>query len=152
MRRAILAVTACTVLATLAAAKAPRPVESEWLVTTGAGFKVDGDVPHHEGRLRYLLQFRLRKPVTEILYVTVDFENPQDRNLTLFTEYEILPGTTRFGVVSEMFAHIRIGEKYQVKVWIYADVNRKQLLGTHEQSVLFDMPRALVEQLGIKIL
>ncbi len=121
-------------------------------MTTGGGFKVDGDVRHHEGRLRYLLQFRLRKPVTETLYVTVDFENPQDRNLTLFTEYEILPGTTRFGVVSEMFAHIRIRDKYQVKVWIYADVNRKQLLGTHEQWVLFDMPRALVEQLGIKIL
>ena len=51
-----------------------------------------------------------------------------------------------------MSAHIRIRDKYQVKVWIYADVKRNQLLGTHEQRVLFDMPRALVEQLGIKVL
>src|SRR5687767_2001390 len=133
MRRAILAVTACSVLATLAAARAPELVESEWLVTTGGGFKVDGDVRHQEGRLRYLLQFRLRKPVTETLHVTVEFENPEDRNLTLFTEYDVLPGTTRFGVVSDMFAAIRLRGQYLVKVWIYADVNRKQLLGTHEQ-------------------
>jgi hypothetical protein len=39
-----------------------------------------------------------------------------------------------------------------VKVWIYADVKRKQLLGTHEQLVLFNMPRDLLEQLGVGLL
>src|SRR5262245_23022194 len=152
MKRAVLAMAACTLLVSHAAAKAPTPVESEWLVTTGGGFKVDGDVLHRDGRLRYLLQFRLRKPVTDTLYLTVDFENPLDRNLSLFTEYELLPGTTRFGVVSDMFAAIRVRDKYQVKLWIYADVERTQLLGTHKQWVLFDMPRALLEELGIEML
>ena len=98
MIRVPVSFVALLLLASAALSGPPSPVESEWLVTTGGGFKVDGDVRHHEGRLRYLLQFRLRKPVTETVYVTVDFENPQDRNLTLFTEYEILPAlATRSG-------------------------------------------------------
>jgi hypothetical protein len=42
--------------------------------------------------------------------------------------------------------------KYHVKVLIFADVKRKQLLGTHEQLILFNMPRELLEQLGIGLL
>ena len=48
--------------------------------------------------------------------------------------------------------HDRNRYKYRVKLWIHADVKRKQLLGTHEQLVLFNMPRELLERFGVSLL
>lgn len=134
------------------AASPPKPVESEWLVTRTATFFIDGDARGRDGRLQYVVILGLRKPVTEKLYVTVDFENPQDRESPLFAELELAPGATELEARSGFFSSIRNRHKYQVKVWIYADVKRRQLLGTHEQRVLFDMPRGLLEQVGIRLL
>ena len=136
----------------LVAASPPMPAESEWLMTRSGTIMVEGDPKGRDGRLRYLLEFGLRKPVTEVLYVTVDFENPLDKETPLFAEFEIAPGATGFEAKSEEFAAIRNRRKYQVKVWLYADVKRKQLLGTHEQQVLFQMPPELLERFGVQLL
>ena len=82
----------------------------------------------------------------------MDFENPDDQENPLFSEFEVAPGATSFEAKSEMIHAIRNRYKYRVKVWIYADVKRRQLLGTHEQLVLFNMPRDLLEQLGVSLL
>jgi len=143
---------ACLLLATPAVTGPPKPVESEWLATASGGITVDGDPKGHDGALHYEMEFKLRKTVTKPLFVTVDFENPVDRGAPLFAEIELAPGATSFRVKSVPIHAIRNREKYLVKVWIFADQKRRQLLGTHEQLVLFKMPSELLEQLGVTLL
>jgi hypothetical protein len=152
MLRRLTILTACVLLSASAGAKPPMPVESEWLVTVEANFPGLLDPKGLNGTLQYAMKFRLRKPVTETLYVTVDFENPQDKETPLFAEFEVAPGTTEFTAESEPIHAIRARAKYLVKVWIYADVKRKQLLGTHEQPMEFNVPRQLLERYGITVL
>ncbi len=152
MLRSLTTMMACTLLGAAAFAGPPKPVESEWLVTGEGGFIVMGDPKGRDGAVLYQLEFQLRKPVTETLYVTVDFENPQDRDTPLFAEFEVAPGATSFEAKSELIHAIRNRQEYRVKVWIYADVKRRQLLGTHEQPVLFKMPREFLEQFGVRLL
>jgi hypothetical protein len=134
------------------AASPVTPTESEWLVTTLGNFSIKGDPQGRDGRVAYDMEFGLRKPVTQTLYVTVDFENPEDKETPLFAEFELAPGATAFKARSELIPAISNRQKYLVKVWIYADVKRRQLLGTHEQLVLFQMPGDLARQLGITLL
>ncbi len=61
-------------------------------------------------------------------------------------------GATSFETKSEEIHAIRNRYRYRVKVWIHADLKRKQLLGTHEQLVLFNMPRELLERFGVSLL
>jgi hypothetical protein len=137
-------------LAWAAAAGPPRPVESEWLGTKNGTFLTEGG-PRGRG-IQYHLEFEFRKPVTQRLYVTVDFENPRDRESPMFAELEVPAGATVLEAKSDYFQGIRNGRKYLVKVWIYADLKRTQPLGTHEQQVLFKLPRELLQQLGVELL
>jgi hypothetical protein len=152
MYRALVTFVALLLITAVAWPGPPKPVESEWLVTESGTFFIDGDTRGRDGALCFHMEFRVRKPVTETLYVTVDFENPEDKDSPLFSEFEIAPGTTIFEAKSEMIHAIRNRSRYRVKVWIYADVKRKELLGTHEQLVQFDMPRELLERFGIRLL
>ena len=152
MKRALPGFAAFVLLATAVWSRPPDPVESEWLVTEFGTFLINGDPHGRNGTVQYHLVFRLRKPVTETLYVTVDFENPDDKENPLFSEFEVAPGATSFETKSEEIHAIRNRYKYRVKVWIHADVKRKQLLGTHEQLVLFNMPRELLERFGVSLL
>jgi hypothetical protein len=154
MRRfMVCALGACLWAAGALAASPPEPAESEWLVTKIGIFVIQkGASRWVDSTLRYQMEFSLRRPVTETLYVTVDFENPVDQGTPLFAEFEVAPGATSVDATSESFSAIRNRHEYLVKVWIYADVKRKQLLGTHEQLVLFQMPRELLDQLGVRLL
>jgi len=143
---------ACLLLPLAGVAKPPMPAESEWLVTESALFSMLLDPKGQSGTVQYALELRLRKPVTETLYVTVDFENPLDKETPLFAEFEVAPGATHVAATSEPISAIHSRRKYLVKVWIYADVKRRQLLGTHEQLVEFNMPRGLLQQYGIRVL
>ena len=151
MRHLLSCVSFC-LLATAAVARPPMPVESEWLVTKFGSILVNGDPKGRAGTTQYQLEFELREPVTETLFVTVDFENPADKDSPLFAEFEVAPGATKIEAKSEKMPAIRNRHKYKVKVWIYADVKRKQLLGTHEQLVLFDAPAELLERFGVTLL
>src|SRR5215831_15307781 len=79
MIRSLIVLTNCLLICVVQAASPPRPVESDWLATESGQFSIAGDPRGLEGAVRYEMLFRVRKPVTERLFMTVDFENPVDK-------------------------------------------------------------------------
>lgn len=145
MTRSVFRFIALGLLSAGSLAAPPKPVESEYFFTRDAGIYIAGS----EG-LRYSLFLELRKPLAASIYLTVDFEDPTDRDHPLFVEREVKAGESEVQVRSEAFRAIRNGGKYLVKVWIYEDALRKKPLGTHEQLVQFKVPGAVFSTFGIE--
>ena len=66
--------------------KPPRPAQSEYLTTEGAGF-IFGN-----GEAKYAMTHSVRKPFATPVFATVVFENPLDRGSRLRTDVDISPG------------------------------------------------------------
>ncbi len=145
MTRFILFFVGLCILSAGSQASPPKPVESEYFLTRDAGIYFSGG----EG-LRYALFLELRKPLAAPIYITVDFEDPADRDHPFFVEQEVKPGDFEVKVRSEAFRAIRNRGKYLVKVWIYEDALRRKPLGTHEQLVYFKVPGAAFSAFGIE--
>ena len=126
------------------AAPPPR-TESGYFVTRAADIAFTGG----EG-LRYTLSLELRRPLTAPIYITVDFEDPTDRDHPFFVEREVKQDESVVQVRSEPFHAIKNGGNYLVKVWIYEDALRRKPLGTHEQLVKFKVPGAFFSTFGIE--
>jgi hypothetical protein len=145
MTRAILCYVALALLSAGSLASPPKPAESEYFVTRAADIFIAGG----EG-LRYALSIELRKPLATPIYITVDFEDPADRDHPFFVEREVTPVEHVVQVRSEPFRAIKNGGKYLVKVWIYEDALRRKPLGIHEQMVQFKVPGAVFSTFGIQ--
>ncbi|HYJ42562.1 MAG TPA: hypothetical protein VEW08_17355 [Steroidobacteraceae bacterium] len=145
MIRAILCYVALALLSAGSFASPPKPAESEYFVTREADIFIVGG----KG-LCYTLSIELRKPLAAPIYITVDFEDPADRDHPFFVEREVMPGEHVVQVLSEPFRAIKNGGKYLVKVWIYEDALRRKPLGIHEQMVQFKVPGVVFNTFGIE--
>lgn len=133
------------------AASTPKPTKSDYLVTTGAGFLMSAG----EG-LKYGMNYELRKDIAQPLYVIALFENPGDMAAPMRAELVVAAGSKDFQLQSPPFKTIRHDTKYEVVLQLYSDSEHTQLLGTHKQMVLFNVPPAyeamLEDKMGIEIL
>lgn len=145
MSRSIVRFIALGLLSACSLAAPPESAESDYFVTRAVDIVFAGG----EG-LRYALSLELRQPLAAPIHITVDFEDPADRDHPFFIEREVKPGESIVQVRSESFHAIRNGGKYLVKVWIYGDALRKKPLGTHEQWVKFKVPGAFFRTFGIE--
>ncbi len=131
-------------LATLAhGTSTPDPIKSEYLVSTSAGFMFDPD-----GGAYYALSFDVLKSLPGTLYVIVEFENPVDAAKPMTTEIQVQHGKSSFQTRSPSVHEIKNKQRYRVNLKLYADAACTQLVGTHHQDVLFDIPRQMKSQLA----
>jgi hypothetical protein len=101
------------------------------------------------------MNYELQTAPAEPLYVVAVFENPVDAANPLRTELVVEVGAKQFTVQSPAIKVITNGKNYEVLLKLYADKNHTQLLGTHKQSLLFNVPpeskATLEKQLNIQI-
>jgi hypothetical protein len=130
-----------------AVAGPPMPVESQYLVTLSANFVIVG----REG-VKYDMSFGVRQPFDRPVYLTVDFEDPEDPATPLFVEMELPAGQAKVDVLSPAMKAVRNRKEYWVKVSIFEDARRKKPIGTHEQTLELKMPRGLLKALNVRLL
>ena len=140
---------ACLLSLWIATANAtpPDPVESQFLVTRLALFKVTAS----EG-VSYHAEFEVKQPFDKPVYVTVEFENPADPHAPFLAKPKLMAGEKDLFADSEGFRAIRNPGQFLIKVSLYEDAPRKVLIGTHEQKLEFDIPRKYLKQLRLKAL
>ncbi|MBV6422972.1 MAG: hypothetical protein NAOJABEB_00759 [Steroidobacteraceae bacterium] len=151
MRSFLVAVTAL-LLATqpVLADSPPKPAKSKYLKTTGAGFLMSAG-----NGVQYGMNYELRKSLAEPLYIVATFDNPADATVPLRAEVVVQPGARDFQLQSPFITVITHDTKYKVVLELFSDAAHTQLIGTHEQLVLFSVPPAyeamLEEKMGMQI-
>ena len=138
--RAILVLVATAVLMSGSAfgASSPKPVTSEYLVSSTAGFLMD-----EERGVYYSVKFAIRKPLGGLTYATVEFTNPELPGSPFLTLLTVPADATDISAESPRLSVLRNNKRYAVTVRIYKDESRTILLTKHVQELLFFVPRDL---------
>jgi hypothetical protein len=131
-----------------AMAKDPEKVTSEYFRSEGGGTAVE---TKNGVRVAYFgLILSPVKALPENATLVADFDNPSDASKPLQMIYTPKPGEKQFVLRSEAFACVVNHRYYTVTVTLFADADRKQPVSSHVQSINFDMPSKIVQQLGLK--
>jgi hypothetical protein len=141
MNKWMIALVAALSGAVAVAASQPEPFKSKYLETTGAGF-----VMSTEEGVRYALTFSVREDFNQPVHVLFVFENPQKGAAPLEKVVVLESGAKELLIQSDRLDTIRNNKTYLVQLFIYADEARARPIGTHEQQVLFSIPRQYVKQ------
>jgi hypothetical protein len=133
------------------APRTPNPNRSEYLVSKAAGFLF---VPGNG--IVYGTAFALTRVMDSPVYAVALFENPEKGALPLRAEVTIEPGSLEFQVKSPRLTMLTNNKLYTVKLSLYWDVAHMQLLGVHQQQVLFSVPRdfelRIEREYGVRVL
>jgi hypothetical protein len=131
-----------------AVAKDPEKVTSEYFRSEGGGTAVETK----DGvRVAYFgLILAPVKALPENATLLVEFDNPVNPAKPLQTIYTPKPGEKQFILRSESVECVVNHRYYTVTVTLFADAERKQPISSHVQSLNFDMPGKIMQQLGLK--
>ena len=123
----------------------PKPVESEYLLSTGGGFLMT----RGQG-VYYAMNFSITKDLPVGYKLRFSFENPRKRTPAIVETQKLEIDGTEILVQSPYLDCIRNRKKYKVIVDIYADESESVKLGSHSQKVEFNMPKGFLQQFGIE--
>ena len=123
----------------------PKPVESEYLLSTGGGFLIT----RGQG-IFYAMNFSVIKDLPVGYKLRFSFENPRKHSPAIVETQKLEIDGTEILVQSPYLNCIRNGKKYKVVVDIYADESEFVKLGSHSQKVEFNMPKDILRQFGIE--
>jgi hypothetical protein len=126
----------------------PPNTETEYLRTLGSGVMLDGKVT--PTKIFYAITLQVRKPLPQNAVAIVRFENPDRNAAPVEAIYEPKPGEAQFVVFSPGVACIVNGRYYRAVVTLFRDRERSAILGTHEQTIAFSVPRPTLENLQIR--
>lgn len=128
--------TAFTALCPLLGHADPPPTTSEYLHTFSGGFIYRH--PTRSWTINLLVQPRKKSPGGGPLYLEATFQNPQIGGLPLVVRKSSLDaGKLGVNFETSAVAGMRDHKAYQVTVRIYGDQARTELLGTHQQTLLY---------------
>jgi hypothetical protein len=129
----------------------PSPNRSEYILSKAAGFLF---VPG--GGVVYGTAFALTRLIEKPVYAVALFENPESGAPPLRVAVTIEPGNSEFQVKSPRLNVLTNNRLYTVNLSIYLDDAHTQLLGVHQQQVLFSVPPDLElrieREYGVRIL
>ena len=125
----------------------PPNTESEYLKTVAVSILLNGNVTPTE--ISYTITLKVRKPLPESAIAVLKFENPDPRAAPVEVVYEPKPDQKEIFVISPSVACIVNGRHYRVVVTLFADRERRIILGTHEQMVAFFAPAMILKTLGV---
>ena len=114
---------------------------SEFLLTSGGGFLLKSAKP------MYAMTYTAIKQIPSGVVLRVQFENPEDQNSPFITE--VKPEGERILIRSKSMNAIKNRKNYKVIVELVKD---DQVISTHVQHVRFDMPDAVLVQMGVTTL
>ena len=123
----------------------PRPVESEFLKTTGGGFMLE------EGLPVYAMNFEITKDLPSGYHLTFLFESPKKGQPPIKAIDYLKADENHIVVRSVPLECIRNNKRYTVEVKIYADDSESELISTHKQKIEFRLPKQIVKQAGVPI-
>jgi hypothetical protein len=138
MYRHVFVLTILLVLAngcTISPSRPPEPNRSEYVISKAAGILF---VP--EGGAVYGMAFALTRLMERPVYVVALFENPENGAPPLRAETTIEPGNLEFLIKSPPLTVLTNHRLYTVSLSLYSDSLHTQLLGVHQQQVLFSIP------------
>jgi hypothetical protein len=119
----------------VSAPRLPNPNRSEYVVSKAAGFLFAPG-----GGVVYGTIFALTRLVDRPVYAVALFENPENGAPPLRAEVTIEPGNLEFQVKSPRLTILTNNRLYTVNLSLYSDDAHTQLLGVHQQQVLFRVP------------
>jgi hypothetical protein len=125
----------------------PPNAESEYLKTVAVSISLNGNVTPIE--ISYAITLKVRKPLPESAIAVLKFENPDPRAAPVEVVYEPKPDQKEIFVISPSVACIVNGRHYRVVVTLFADRERRDILGTHEQMVAFFAPAVMLKTLRV---
>ena len=125
----------------------PRPAESKYLITEGAGFITGG-----EGGVMYAVDFSVRERLPGTVYAQIVFENPQDRKAPFIVDVVIEAGEDLISAESPAIKRIKNGKRYRVEVVLYSDEAHDEEIGRHVQKIEFSLPEGMEEMFGVELL
>ncbi len=128
-----------------ASAAPPRPVESEYLLSTGGGFLITKD----QG-VFYGMNFSIIKELPVGYNLRFSFENPREKSPDIVETQKLVINGNEILVQSPYLECIRNRKKYKVVIDIYGDESESWKISTHTQKVEFNVPDNLLQQLGIE--
>jgi hypothetical protein len=120
---------------TISPSRPPEPNRSEYVISKAAGILF---VP--EGGAVYGTAFALTRLMERPVYVVALFENPENGASPLRAETTIEPGNLEFLIKSPPLTILTNHRLYTVNLSLYSDSPLTQLLGVHQQQVLFSIP------------
>jgi hypothetical protein len=138
MYRQVVVLTIILALAngcTISPSRPPEPNRSEYVISKAAGILF---VP--EGGAVYGTAFALTRLMERPVYVVALFENPENGASPLRAETTIEPGNLEFLIKSPPLTILTNHRLYTVNLSLYSDSPHTQLLGVHQQQVLFSIP------------
>ena len=134
----LVALTILLILAngcTISRSRPPAPNGSDYVVSKAAGFLF---LP--EGGAVYGTAFALTRLMERPVYVVALFENPVKGAPPLRAEATIEPGNLEFLIKSPPLTVLTNHRLYTVNLSLYSDNLHTQLIGVHQQQVLFSIP------------
>lgn len=138
----VLTLAGCATSLTSSNSSSPlSAASSEFLETSGGGFLLKS------GKPMYAMTYTAIKQIPSGVVLRVSFENPEEPNAPLVTE--VMPGGERILVRSKPLNAIKNRKNYKVIVELVKDT---QIISSHVQYVRFDMPDAILVQMGVTIL
>lgn len=117
------------------------PADTEYLTTTGGGFLLKS------GKPMYAMSYLVKKPLPDGSLLRVTFENPENPNEPFVKNVKANEGEVM--VRSEPMNSIKNRKNYRVLVEV---VLSTEVISSHVQFVRFEMPDALLKQIGVQTL
>jgi len=138
----IILLSGCKTVSTTDNSSSPLSAsKSEYLATAGGGFLLKS------GKPMYAMTYSTIKQLPEGTLLKVSFENPEDPNAPFLSE--VTPKGEKILIRSKAMDTIRNRTNYKVVVEL---IQSGEIISTHIQYVRFDMPDAVLSQMGVNTL
>jgi hypothetical protein len=119
----------------------------EYLITDHCGIFFNENVVSTE--ISYAIRLRVRNPLPESAIVVLKFENPDSQTRPDEVIYEPASDQKYILVLSHSVACIDNDRHYRIAVTLFADRDRRNILGTYVQMVPFSLPAKKLRQLRV---
>ncbi len=123
----------------------PEPSESKLLKVRGGGITINVD---KDGAIyQYAITLTIKNPQSAPLYLKVAYDDPLAPNTPMLQQVETRPNQQEIVLSSNPVVGVENQRLYDVRVFIYADEKRTQLIDKLTQSILYSVNEEVVDGL-----
>jgi hypothetical protein len=110
------------------------------------------NITTEDGTARYMMRYKLADDAPENFYGVIHYQDLGNDRIVHTSSIGSIGDVKIINFNSTPVEQIINKQRFEVTLFLYDDPEYKQLVGSHQDSIWFDMPKAVADVLNIKLL
>ena len=110
------------------------------------------NIAPEKGTVRYIMRYKLADEAPANLYAQIHYQDLGNNRLVHTSLIGSIGDVKIINFNSAPAEQIINNQQFEITLFLYKDAEYSQIVGAHQDSIRFDMPKTVAEVLNIKLL